>query len=74
MWGYEIMVHTSDFTRTLGCAVALPREKAWVHLEKRNYFTRVIVTASLRDIDHEDWWSTYDENVRKLPRVSFLGS
>jgi hypothetical protein len=54
-------------------AVALAREKAWVHSEKRNYFTRVIVTASLRDLDHDGWWSTYDENVRKLPRISFRG-
>jgi hypothetical protein len=70
MWGYEIMVHTSDCTRT----VALPREKAWVHSERRDWFTRVIVTVSLRDLDDDGWWSTYDENVHKLPRVSFLGS
>jgi hypothetical protein len=29
------------------------------------------VTASLSDIDHDGRWSTYDENVRKLSRVSF---
>ncbi len=32
--------------------------------------TRVTVPASLRDLAHDGRWSTYDENVRKLSRVS----
>jgi hypothetical protein len=40
--------------------------------ERRYLFTRVIVTASLCKLDHDGRWSTtFDENVRKLPRVSF---
>jgi hypothetical protein len=27
----------------------------------------------MRDLNHDGWWSTYDEKVRKLPRVSFRG-
>ncbi len=44
-----------------------------VRPERRYLFTRVTVTASLRDLDHDGRWSTYDENVHKLPRVSFGG-
>jgi hypothetical protein len=33
-------------------------------------FSRVTVTGSLRDLNHDGRWSTYDENVRKLSRVT----
>ena len=34
--------------------------------------TRVTVTASLRGLDHDSRWSTYDENVLKLFYVSLF--
>ncbi len=45
---------------------AMPREKG--------SFTGVTVTASRRDLDHDSRWSTYEENVRKLPRFPSGGS
>ncbi len=41
-------------------------------LVTREKFTSVTVITSLRDLDHDGRWSTYDENVRKLPEVGFL--
>ncbi len=40
-------------------------------LVTREKFISVTVTTSLRDLDHYGRWSTYDENVHKLSRVSY---
>ncbi len=40
----------------------------WNHRE-----TRVTVTASLRDLDHDGRWSTYDENELK-PSTKYIFS
>jgi hypothetical protein len=60
---------TTIFPPLFCCCFGI-RDPEWVKIRIRDKHpgsaTLVTVTASLRDLDHEGRWSTYDKNVRKL--------